>query len=93
MGFALYRAQTGSKHPDAKPFRGQGTGVLEIVSRYDGDTFRAVYTVRFRKAVYVLHAFQKKAKKGVKAPKRDVDLIAIRLKAARKHHEENHGEE
>lgn len=62
VGYALYQAQIGSKHRDVKPFKGQGPGVLEIVSRYDGDTFRAVYTVRFRKALYVLHAFQKKGK-------------------------------
>jgi phage-related protein len=93
LGYALHQAQTGLKHPDAKPFKGQGSGVLEIVSRYDGDTFRAVYTVRFRKAVYVLHAFQKKAKRGVETPKRDIDLVANRLKAARKHYGEYHDKE
>ena len=91
VGYALYQAQTGSKHPDAKPFKGQGSGVLEVVSRFDGDTFRAIYTVRFEDAVYVLHAFQKKAKKGIKTPKKEVDLIKKRLQAAQKHYEEHYG--
>ena len=64
MGFAIYQAQTGFRHRDVKPLRGFGSGVLEVVSRHDGDTFRAIYTVRFETAVYVLHAFQKKAKEG-----------------------------
>lgn len=57
VGFALYQAQIGGRHHDAKPLKGFGSGVLEVVSRHDGDTFRAVYTVRFENAVYVLHAF------------------------------------
>lgn len=93
IGYALHQAQTGSKHPDTKPFKGQGSGVLEVVSRYDGNTYRAVYTVRFKHAVYVLHAFQKKAKKGIKTPKQVVDLVARRLKVAQKHYEENYGKE
>ena len=64
MGFAIYRAQLGRQHRDAKPLKGFGSGVVEVVARHDGDTFRAVYTVRFEAAVYVLHAFQKKAKRG-----------------------------
>jgi phage-related protein len=59
VGFALYQAQAGLKHRDAKLLKGLGSGVLEVVSRHDGDTYRAVYTVRFKAAVYVLHAFQK----------------------------------
>ncbi|MDP6831875.1 MAG: type II toxin-antitoxin system RelE/ParE family toxin [Alphaproteobacteria bacterium] len=93
MGFALFQAQSGLKHRDAKPFRGLGTGVLEVVSRHDRNTFRAVYTVRFKEAVYVLHAFQKKARKGIKTAKQDVDLISRRLKAAQAHYEENHGKD
>ena len=63
MGFAPFRAQCGAKHVDAKPLRGfGGAAVLEVCADHDGDTFRAVYTVRFREAVYVLHTFQKKAK-------------------------------
>ena len=58
MGFAIYQAQTGLRHHDAKPLKGFGSGVLEVVARHDGDTFRAVYAVRFKAAVYVLHAFQ-----------------------------------
>ena len=66
MGFALFEAHVGGKHVAAKPLRGfKGAGVLEVVDDFDGDTFRAVYTVRFTDAVYVLHAFEKKSKKGV----------------------------
>jgi phage-related protein/predicted XRE-type DNA-binding protein len=68
-GHALYVAQLGEKHPDAKPFRGfGGAGVLEVVAAFDGDTDRAVYTVKFENAIYVLHVFQKKAKKGIATP-------------------------
>ncbi|MEE3717219.1 type II toxin-antitoxin system RelE/ParE family toxin [Tumidithrix elongata RA019] len=88
MGFALYRAQLGKKHPDAKPLKGfKGSGVLEIVEDYDGDTFRAVYTVKFEEIVYVLHVFQKKSKHGISTPKQDIDLIELRLKRAREHYE------
>lgn len=80
---ALRLAQNGEKHSGAKPFKvRQGGGVYEVVEDEDGDTYRAVYTVRFKHAVYVLHAFQKKSKQGKKTPKQDVDLIEHRLKAA-----------
>ncbi len=83
MGYALYRAQTGRMHEDAKPLKGfGGASVLEIVEDHQGDTYRAVYTVRFEAAIYVLHAFQKKAKKGIKTPKDELDLVRARLKAA-----------
>jgi phage-related protein len=83
FGYALYLAQVGDKHEDAKPLAGfGGAGVLEVVENYDGDTYRAVYTVRFSTAVYVLHVFQKKSKKGIKTPKRDIDLIKSRLRLA-----------
>ena len=82
IGFALYQAQTGNKHVNAKPVKGLGPGVLEIVSDYRGDTFRAVYTVRTAKKVYVLHAFQKKSKSGIATPKSDIELIKHRLKRA-----------
>lgn len=86
-GFALDLAQRGSKHQDAKPLKGQGgAGVLEIVDDFDGDTYRAVYTVKFPQAVYVLHAFQKKSKSGIATPKSDLDLIKSRLKLAEAHH-------
>jgi phage-related protein len=89
MGFALFQAQTGGKHVDAKPLKGfGGAGVLEVVEDHQGDTFRAVYTVKFAGAVYVLHAFQKKSKKGVKTPKAELDLIRKRLKAAEEHYAE-----
>ncbi len=90
VGFALYQAQAGLKHHDAKPLKGLGSGVLEVVSRHDGDTYRAVYAVRFKDAVYVLHAFQKKAKKGVSTPKTEIELIKRRLKAAENHYKANY---
>ena len=87
MGFALYLAQTGGKHPASKPLKGfGGAGVLEIVEDHHGDTYRAVYTVRFSDAVYVLHAFQKKSKSGIATPQRDLDLIKTRLQRAFEHH-------
>ncbi len=83
MGYALHRAQGGAKHESAKPLKGfGGAGVLEIVADDVGDTFRAVYTVKFATAIYVLHAFQKKSKVGIKTPTEDLDLIRRRLTAA-----------
>lgn len=92
VGFALYQAQLGLRHRDAKPLRGLGSSVLEVVSRYDGDTYRAVYTVRFKLAVYVLHAFQKKSKRGAETPKPEIDLVKRRLKAAEQHYSHTYGE-
>jgi phage-related protein len=87
MGFALYVAQLGGKHRDAKPLRGfGGAGILEIVDDFDGDTYRAVYTVRFAGRVYVLHVFQKKSKSGIKTPKAEINLIQSRLKRAEEEH-------
>ena len=83
IGYALYQAQIGEKHSSAKPLKGfGGAGVLEIVADYVGDTFRAVYSVKFAMTIYVLHAFQKKSKSGIKTPTEDLDLIQRRLKAA-----------
>jgi phage-related protein len=83
MGFALYVAQTGEKHFSAKPLKGfGGAGVLEVVEDYEGNTYRAVYTVKFSNAVYVLHAFQKKSKRGIKTPHQEIELIKARLKLA-----------
>jgi len=83
IGYALHFAQMGDKHPSAKPLQGFGSaGVLEIVEDHDGDTYRAVYTVRFAEVVYVLHAFQKKSKRGIRTPKREIDLIKARLQRA-----------
>ena len=83
MGFALSEAQYGAKHVSAKPLKGfGGAGVLEIVENDEGGTYRAVYTVNFPDAVFMLHAFQKKSKKGIATSKKDVDLIRKRLAAA-----------
>lgn len=85
FGFALHLAQTGGKHQDAKPLKGFGSaGVLEVVEDWTGDTYRAVYTVKFSDVVYVLHCFQKKSKSGIETPKEDIDKIQNRLKAAKK---------
>lgn len=86
MGFALYRAQLGGKHVNAKPLSGfQGAGVLEVVEDLRGSTYRAVYTVSFGDVVYVVHAFQKKSTRGRKTPKREIDLIRRRLRDAQEH--------
>jgi phage-related protein len=83
IGFALYFAQHGQTHESAKPLRGfGGAGVLEVVDDCDRRTYRAVYTVRFSAAVYVLHVFQKKAKRGIATPQRDLDLVRGRLQEA-----------
>lgn len=83
FGFALYQAQIGELHPEAKPLKGFGSaGVVEIVEDWRGNAYRAVYTVRFAKAVYVLHCFEKKSKQGMETPKREMDLIRARLKKA-----------
>jgi phage-related protein len=89
FGQALFDAQTGGKHPDAKPLKGfKGAGVLEVVEDDDGNTYRAVYTVRFAGVVYVLHAFQKKAKSGIKTPAGDIEKVKSRLKEAERDYAE-----
>jgi phage-related protein len=94
FGLALLQAQFGGKHEDARPLKGyKGAGVLEVVADDDGDTFRAVYTVKFRFAVYVLHVFQKKSKEGIKTPKKEIDLVDQRLKLAQKDHEVRYAEQ
>ena len=91
MKFALYRAQVGRKHAHTKPLRGfGGAGVLEVVENFLGDTYRAVYTVKFADVVYAIHAFQKKASQGRKTSKRDVALIRERLRAAQEHYDSWH---
>jgi phage-related protein len=83
MGYALYVAQLGGKHRDAKTLSGfGGAGVVEVVKDHRGDTFRAVYTVRYADSVYVLHAFQKKSKTGRETPRRDIELVRRRLREA-----------
>ena len=89
MGHALFMAQCGLKHEQAKPLKGYGdAGVLEIVESFASDAYRAIYTVRLAGRVYVLHAFQKKSKRGSATPKADLDLIRLRLKRATQLHAE-----
>jgi phage-related protein len=89
MGGALWDAQVGAKSPAAKPLRGfDGAGVLEVVVDFDGNAFRTVYTVRFAKAVYVLHAFQKKSRTGTATPKAELDLVRLRLARAKEDYEQ-----
>lgn len=91
IGSALGYAQNGRKHAAAKPWAGCGPGVLEVVSDFDGNTFRAVYAVRFREAIYVLHCFQKKSPQGIKTARPDVDLISKRLQLAEKDYAARYG--
>ena len=87
FGHALYLAQIGRKHPDAKPPTGIGGGVLEVVEDFNKNTYRAVYKVQLGDVVYVLHVFQKKSKSGKATPKADIEVIKSRLKLARQDHE------
>ena len=91
IGFALGAAQFGGKHPSAKPWKGEEPGVLEVVKDFSGGTYRAVYTARFARAVYILHAFQKKSPRGIATRQSDVELIRSRLRAAQKDYEERYG--
>jgi phage-related protein len=92
IGFAINDAQNGDEHPRAKALKGfGGRSVLEVVDDEGSDTYRAVYTVRFAGVIYVLHAFQKKSKKGIKTPKREIEVIKARLKVAETHYQENYG--
>jgi phage-related protein len=94
VGYALDLAQKGEKDIAAKPLKGfHGAGVLEVIKDFDGDTYRAVYTVRFAKMVYVLHCFQKKSKTGIATPKQEMDLINDRLKAAQQKYREWNSEQ
>jgi phage-related protein len=93
MGVALSVAQFGGKHPRAKPWKGEGPGVLEVVENCKGDTYRAVYTMKFARAIYVLHAFQKKSPTGVRTARADIELISRRLKAAGEDHEALYGKQ
>ena len=89
VGFALYLAQMGEKHPTTNPLKGFGSAaVLEVIEDYQGDTYRAVYTVRLKRAVYVLHCFKKKSTKGAQTPRPDIELIRTRLRAAEEMDEE-----
>jgi phage-related protein len=93
LGTALSVAQFGGKHPHAKPWRGEGAGVFEVVEDHRGDAYRAVYTVRFERAVYVLHAFQKKSPSGIRTAKKDIELIGRRLSEASADYEVRFGKE
>lgn len=91
MGVAINDAQNGEEHPSVKALKGfGGRSVLEVIDDFDGDTYRAVYTVRFAGVVYVLHCFQKKAKKARETPKHDIEVVKIRLKAAEVHYRVNY---
>lgn len=91
MGNALGLAQFGGKHPQAKPWKSLGPGVFELIEDHRGDTYRALYTVRFRDVVYVLHAFQKKSPKGIRTARSDIELVEQRLKVAGRDYEERYG--
>ena len=91
MGYALYLAQTEGTHESAKSLKGfGGAGVLEICEDDAGGTYRAVYTIKFAGAVYLLHAFQKKSTKGIATSKRDIELIRSRMKLAEQHYKETY---
>ncbi|MGR2706611.1 MULTISPECIES: type II toxin-antitoxin system RelE/ParE family toxin [Pseudomonas] len=86
FGYALHLAQEGGKHSQAKPMKGlTSSGVLEVVEDFDGDTYRAVYTVKIGEAIYALHTFKKKSNKGIATPKHEIDLIKARIKDAEEH--------
>ncbi|MFI5092873.1 MAG: type II toxin-antitoxin system RelE/ParE family toxin [Candidatus Acidiferrales bacterium] len=93
LGVALSVAQFGGKHPAAKPWKGEGPGVLEVVEDYRGGTCRAVYTIRFAEAIYVLHVFQKKSPSGIRTSQKDIRLISQRMEAARADYEARYGKE
>ncbi len=93
LSVAQFGAQFGGKHPHAKPWRGEGPGVFEVVEDHRGDTYRAVYTVRLEGAVYALHAFQKKSPSGIRTTRKDVELIGRRLNEARMDYEVRYAKE
>ena len=93
IGYAVSVVQFGGHPPSAKPWKGLGPGVSEIVENDTSGTFRAVYTVRFREAIYVLHVFQKKSPSGIRTARSDVELIEQRLRMARRDYEARYGKE
>ena len=93
FGYALGVVQLGGTPPSAKPWKGEGPCVFEIVEDHCGDTYRVAYTVRFAKAVYVLHCFQKKSPSGIRTTKNDVDLIHERLKTAHADYKARYGKD
>jgi phage-related protein len=93
IGHALGLAQNDEKFHMAKPLKGLGSGILEVIEDYNTDTYRAVYTIQFEKAVYVLHCFQKKSKSGIATPKQDIELIKKRLKEAEADYKERYDDQ
>ena len=93
MGFELFLAQTGQHPPSAKPLHGLGSGSVELIEDFAGDTYRAVYTVRFAAAIYILHAFKKKSKRGRKTPQSDIDLIRRQLTEAERDYAQRYGKD
>ncbi|MGH7717414.1 MAG: type II toxin-antitoxin system RelE/ParE family toxin [Gemmatimonadaceae bacterium] len=93
VGYALHLAQLGEHPPEAKCLRGELAGLIEIVDDFDGDTYRAVYTVKLRGAIYVLHVFRKKSTRGIATPRREIVLIKERYRWARAHHAAHYGSE
>lgn len=93
LGYLLGVVQFGGMPPSAKPWMGEGPGVFELAEQAHGDAYRVVYTVKFERAVYVLHCFQKKSPRGRKTASRDIDRIRRRLKIARDDHEARYGQE
>ena len=93
MGYALYLAQRGAHPPEAKRLKGELAGLIELVDDFDGETYRAVYTVKLRGTVYVLHVFQKKSTRGIATPRREIALIKERYRRARAHHAARYGAE
>ena len=91
IGYALYRIQQAATPESVKRLKGLGSGVLEVIEDFDGGAYRAVYTIKFEEAVYVLHCFQKKSKQGSETPPRDLELIRQRLKMAEEHHKADFG--
>ena len=93
VGYALGAVQLGGTPPSAKPWRGEGAGVFEIVEDLRGDTYRAVYTVHFKRALYVLHCFQKKSPTGKRTARTDITVIHDRLRLANEDYEARYGKE
>lgn len=91
VGYALHVAQLGEHPPEAKRLKGELFGILEIVADFDGDSYRAVYTVKLAGVVYVLHVFQKKSTRGIATPRREIELIKERYRWARSHHATHYG--
>jgi phage-related protein len=86
FGYALYQAQRGLFHTSAQRLKGEFGGLIELIDDFDGDTYRAVYTVKLAGVVYVLHVFQKKSKRGIATPRHDISVIRRRWKEAKRHH-------